>query len=92
MISQETRATTLQSEVKRKNRAGKWTEDEHSRFLFATRTYGKDWNKITEHVATRSKANIACHFFQFKIKAKNNKNSKMEDLDIIEILDIKKRK
>lgn len=25
---------------------GRWTSDEHARFLEALRLYGKDWNKV----------------------------------------------
>ena len=67
-----------------------WTSDEHSRFIFAVREHGKNWDKITEHVATRPKAMVASHFYHFKIKAK--KNPGMADLDIIDILDSKKGK
>ena len=67
-----------------------WTSEEHSRFVFAVRTYGKNWTKITEHVATRAKASIAGYFFAFKKKAK--KNPSIADSDIIEILDRKKGK
>jgi len=33
---------------------GRWTKDEHERFIEALRQYGKDWAKIEEVVGTRN--------------------------------------
>jgi SHAQKYF class myb-like DNA-binding protein len=35
---------------------GRWTDDEHDRFLEALEKFGKDWLKIEEHIGTRSSA------------------------------------
>ena len=35
---------------------GPWGQDEIDRFIQAIRDYGKDWGKITQHVATRSRS------------------------------------
>ena len=35
---------------------GRWTSEEHARFIEALRLYGKDWNKVQEHIATRTSA------------------------------------
>jgi SHAQKYF class myb-like DNA-binding protein len=36
--------------------AGKWTDEEHNRFLEALQLYGKNWNKVHKHIGTRSSA------------------------------------
>ena len=43
--------------VEHKSRKGDryWDDEEHERFLEAVRLYGKNWGRITEHVATRSR-------------------------------------
>lgn len=33
---------------------GRWTEDEHERFLTALNIYGWDWSKVQNYVKTRS--------------------------------------
>lgn len=35
---------------------GRWTNEEHLRFIEALKLYGKDWNKVQEHIATRTAA------------------------------------
>jgi len=37
---------------------GRWTQEEHMRFLEAYRLHGKDWRKLAQHVGTRS--NVQC--------------------------------
>ena len=41
----------LESAVKA---TGRWTRDEHYRFLEALKMYGKEWKKVQSHVGTRS--------------------------------------
>ncbi len=33
---------------------GRWTRDEHYRFLEALKKYGKEWKRVQQHVGTRS--------------------------------------
>ena len=35
-------------------RQGRWTKEEHYRFLEALKLYGKEWKKVQEHVKTRT--------------------------------------
>ena len=34
--------------------SGRWTREEHSRFLEACSLYGKDWKSVAEHVRSRT--------------------------------------
>lgn len=36
--------------------SGRWTDEEHSKFLEALQLFGKNWNKVHKHVGTRSSA------------------------------------
>lgn len=36
--------------------AGRWTEEEHHRFLEALRKFGKNWNLVSNFVKTRTSA------------------------------------
>jgi len=40
---------------------GKWTEEEHNRFLVALEIYGNIWKKVEEYIGTRSRAQIRSH-------------------------------
>ncbi len=36
--------------------AGRWTDEEHDRFLDALKLHGKNWNLVHKHVGSRSSA------------------------------------
>lgn len=36
------------------HKTGRWTKDEHFRFLEALKIHGKEWKKVQEHVCTRT--------------------------------------
>ena len=40
---------------------GRWTDEEHERFLEALTLYGKNWSKVHKHVGTRSSAQTRSH-------------------------------
>jgi len=35
-------------------KTGRWTMDEHFRFIEALQLYGKEWKRVQQHVGTRS--------------------------------------
>ncbi|GMI43442.1 hypothetical protein TeGR_g6261 [Tetraparma gracilis] len=40
---------------------GKWTEEEHERFLEGQRHYGEDWEQLAAHVKTRTRVQVQTH-------------------------------
>lgn len=40
---------------------GRWTDEEHERFLEGIELYSKDWKKVTAHVGTRISAQVRSH-------------------------------
>ena len=49
------------SESKGPKKIGRWTQEEHEKFLDALRQYGKDWHMIQRHVKTRKVTNVRAH-------------------------------
>ena len=40
---------------------GRWTDEEHDKFIDGMRLFGKDWRRIEEYIGTRSCAQIRSH-------------------------------
>lgn len=60
--------------------AGRWTDEEHAKFLEALQIYGKNWNKVHKHVGSRSSAQTRSHAQKYfnKLMKKNTKESQEE--------------
>ncbi|TNV84049.1 hypothetical protein FGO68_gene4967 [Halteria grandinella] len=56
--------------------AGRWTKEEHKKFVQALKNFGKDWKRVEEFVQTRSGAQIRSHaqkyFIRIQKKLKGN--------------------
>jgi hypothetical protein len=51
----QTRSAQVGSQVPSESRkVGRWTMDEHFRFLEALQRFGKEWKRVQQHVGTRS--------------------------------------
>jgi SHAQKYF class myb-like DNA-binding protein len=63
-----------------KYNSGRWSEEEHKRFLEGILTYGNEWKKIQNIIKTRSSTQARSHAQKFFLKIKkdlklsNNKN------------------
>lgn len=47
---------------------GRWTREEHKRFLEAMNEYGKNWRKVQEYVGTRSTTQVRSHAQKYLAK------------------------
>ena len=50
---------------------GRWTEDEHRRFIEAILKYGNEWKSVQKHIKTRSSTQSRSHSQKFFLKIKN---------------------
>lgn len=50
---------------------GRWTEDEHRRFIEAIMKFGNEWKSVQAHIKTRSSAQSRSHSQKFFLKVKN---------------------
>lgn len=62
---------------------GRWTREEHFRFLESIRLFGKDWRQIEEHVGTRTCSQIRSHAQKYflRLEKENNFNENFEASD-----------
>jgi SHAQKYF class myb-like DNA-binding protein len=47
---------------------GRWTKEEHFRFLEALKLYGKEWRSVQLHVCTRTSTQARSHAQKFFVK------------------------
>mmetsp|Transcript_38503 Transcript_38503/g.58593 ORF Transcript_38503/g.58593 Transcript_38503/m.58593 type:complete len:130 (+) Transcript_38503:446-835(+) len=52
----------------REAQTGKWTAEEHSKFLEGLRLFGKDYLELSKFIGTRSTMNVKSHASKFLIK------------------------
>jgi len=68
------------SPLRSDNYNGRWTKEEHHRFVEAIQAHGKNWKKVEESVGTRSGAQIRSHaqkyFLKLEKETKVNQKSK----------------
>lgn len=54
----------------------RWTEEEHSRFLEALKLYGRAWQRIEEHIGTKTAVQIRSHAQKFFSKLEKEAHAK----------------
>jgi len=47
---------------------GRWTKEEHQRFIDAIKLHGKNWKKVEEYIGTRSGPQVRSHAQKFFLK------------------------
>lgn len=59
---------------------GRWSCEEHKKFIEGLMKFGKNWKKVEEHIGTRSGAQIRSHAQKFFKRLEREYKKKVEDL------------
>ena len=54
---------------------GRWTENEHKKFLEAILLYGNEWKKVQQYISTRSSTQARSHAQKFFLRLKKGINN-----------------
>ncbi|XP_074568006.1 protein CCA1-like isoform X2 [Curcuma longa] len=65
----------------------RWSEEEHNRFLEALKLYGRSWQRIEEHIGTKTAVQIRSHAQKFFTKKLQSKDAS-EGADRSEVLNV----
>lgn len=80
-------AKEINSNHERKYKTGRWTSDEHRRFIEAILKYGNEWRKVQKHVGTRSSTQARSHAQKFFAKVKRSGNEGEIDKELLKNLE-----
>lgn len=61
---------------------GRWTKEEHTRFIEAIIKYGNDWKKVQRYVATRTSTQARSHAQKFLMKLKRCERIKKKKINL----------
>ena len=64
------------------NSNGRWTKEEHNKFIEGIIKYGSDWKKIQKHISTRTSTQARSHAQKFLLKLRNNEFLKKTNIDL----------
>lgn len=69
---------------------GRWTKDEHFRFLEALKLFGKEWRSVQRHVCTRTSTQARSHAQKFFVKIEKRTQTLEEFLEELDLQNIEK--
>jgi SHAQKYF class myb-like DNA-binding protein len=61
---------------------GRWTQEEHQRFIEAIMKHGNEWKQVQKHVGTRSSTQARSHAQKFFVKIKKTNVLDFNNIDI----------
>jgi len=67
-VTSQPQKDQIGAEEQEPKKSGRWTMDEHFRFLEALQRFGKEWKRVQQHVCTRSSTQARSHAQKFFVK------------------------
>lgn len=71
-------------------KTGRWTRDEHFRFLEALKLFGKEWKNVQQHVGTRSSTQARSHAQKFFVKLQKKNKTLEQFVKALDLSNIQK--
>jgi SHAQKYF class myb-like DNA-binding protein len=71
-------------------KTGRWTRDEHFRFLAALKMFGKEWKNVQLHVGTRTSTQARSHAQKFFNKLEKRNTTLEQYLETLDLDNIEK--
>lgn len=65
---QEPRKSSDKEDLNGDDQVGRWSKEEHEKFLEAYRLYGKEWKKVQTYIGTRSTTQVRSHAQKYLAK------------------------
>jgi SHAQKYF class myb-like DNA-binding protein len=81
LIGKYQKETEMRAKVGNSLKQGRWSKDEHLRFLEALKLFGKEWRKVQQHVCTRTSTQARSHAQKFFVKIEKKSMDLHEYLD-----------
>lgn len=72
-------------------RGGRWTADEHERFLAGFRIHGHKWKRVQQVVRTRSVTQVRTHAQKYLLKVAKLKAEKKQSSKVIDVVSLNER-
>jgi SHAQKYF class myb-like DNA-binding protein len=64
------------------NQNGRWTKEEHNKFIEAIVLFGSDWKKVQKHVSSRSSTQARSHAQKFLMKLRQSEMIKKRKINL----------
>ena len=76
VVSKENQSNNANSKIS--HSSGRWTKEEHQKFIEGLKKFGKNWKQVEEYVGTRNGAQIRSHAQKFFNRLEREYNVKLE--------------
>ena len=67
--------------LSKSNSNGRWTKEEHNKFIEGIIKFGNDWKKVQKYVSTRTSTQARSHAQKFLLKLRNSDFFKKKNID-----------
>ena len=84
------RGDSVSEKTNTAKRTGRWTREEHFRFLEALKLFCKEWKRVQQHVGTRSSTQARSHAQKFFVKLEKKQKTLEQFLEALDMENLMK--